>query len=93
MTRHTADTANPQTYGEHFRVSFFGSLSLIWFGLAGLVHAFFPEIKCLQFYTSSGIIRAYRQLELSRRHDSEIAAIFGQPRMTYIAMIRKGWQG
>jgi hypothetical protein len=72
-TRHTADTPRPQDYGQHFRVAFFGSLKLIGYGLAGIVHAVFPEFRPLQFYTSTGIIRAYKALALSGRHDKEIA--------------------
>ena len=77
-TRHTADTPRPQDYGQHFRVAFLGSLRLIGYGLAGLVHAFFPEIKPLQFYTSTGIIRAYKALERSGRHEPEIERELGK---------------
>ena len=83
-TTHTRDTINRQTYLGHWRVAFWGSLKLIGYGLGGLVHSFFPEIKCLQFWTSSGIISIYRQLEISRRHDKEIERIFGSERLRYI---------
>ena len=83
-TLHTGGTQKPQTYSEHWRVAFWGSLRLICFGLGGLIHAFFPEIKKFQFWTSSGIINIYRELELSGRHDLEIEHIFGKDRSTYI---------
>ena len=78
-TRHTADTPRPQDYGQHFRVAFFGSLKLIGYGLAGIVHAFLPEIKALQFYTSTGIIRAYKAIEASGRHGPELEREFSVP--------------
>ena len=76
-TRHTADTPRPQDYGQHFRVAFFGSLKLIGYGLAGIVHAVFPEFKPLQFYTSTGIIRAFKAIVESRRHGPEIMRELG----------------
>jgi hypothetical protein len=76
-TRHTADTPRPQDYGQHFRVAFFGSLKLIGYGLAGIVHAFLPEIKALQFYTSTGIIRAFKAIAESGRHGPEIEREMG----------------
>jgi hypothetical protein len=85
-TRHTADTPRPQDYGQHFRVAFFGSLKLIGYGLAGIVHAFLPEIKALQFYTSTGIIRSYKAIEASGRHEPEIVrelAPFQRPAPRY----------
>lgn len=83
-TAHTRDTENPQTYYQHWRVAFFGSLWLIAYGIGGLIHSFFPWIKMFQFWTSSGIIGIYRALELSRRHDPEIKNIFGEERYNYI---------
>ena len=83
-TKHTRDTENPQTYAEHFKVSLIGSLLLIFYGLGGLVHAILPEIKCFQFWTSSGVIKIYRHLELSRRHDPEVERIFGKERAKYV---------
>jgi hypothetical protein len=81
-TKHTADTPRPQDYGQHFRVAFFGSLKLIGYGLAGIVHAFFPEIRALQFYTSTGIIRAYKAIEASGRHEPEIVRELGVDHIT-----------
>ena len=61
-TPHTRDTASPQTYLEHFWFAFCYSSQMIWYGLAGIVHASLPEIRCLQFATSSFIVRAFGQL-------------------------------
>lgn len=83
-TAHTGDTQNPQTYWQHFHTAFWGSLRLILLGLGGIWHAFFPEHKSFQFWTSSGVIRIYREIELSRRHDDEIAEIFSSRRRHYV---------
>ncbi|MDO8407948.1 MAG: DUF6356 family protein [bacterium] len=76
-TPHTRDTANPQTYYEHWRFACFCSFKMIWYGLVGVVHAFLPEIRCLQFATSSFIVRAFGQLVRSGRHDGEIEKVLG----------------
>ena len=83
-TTHTRDTANPQSYWQHMRVALVGSLRLIALGLGGVWHAFFPEHRRFQFWTSSGVIRIYRQLEMSGRHDDEIEQIFSVERRAYI---------
>jgi hypothetical protein len=77
-TPHTRDTAVPQDYWQHAHVAITKSAKLIWFGLAGVVHGVLPEIKGLQFYTSSGILRAAKFLVDSGRHDPEIERIFGE---------------
>ena len=83
-TPHTGDTACPQTYWRHLSVALWGSLRLVALGFGGIWHAFFPEQKRLQFWTSSGIIRIYRELEKSGRHDDEISRIFSHHRRQYI---------
>jgi len=83
-TPHTAENNQPQTYCQHFSVAFCGSLRLIGLGFGGIWHAFFPEHKGFQFWTSSGIIRIYRELEKSGRHDDEIGEIFTQNRRNYV---------
>ena len=88
-TRHTADTPRPQDYGQHFRVAFFGSLRLIGYGIAGVIHAFVPEFKPLQFYTSTGIIRAYKAIERSGRHGPEIVRELGGCPATYRAWLER----
>lgn len=89
-TTHTRDTANPQSYWHHWYFAMRESFRIIGYGLGGIVHAFLPEIKVLQFWTSSGIIKTYRRLEQINRHDSEIAAIFGQERAEYVKQHRGG---
>ena len=83
-TPHTLDTKHPQTYCQHFRVAFGGSLRLVALGLGGIWHAFFPEQKRFQFWTSSGVIRIYQELEKSGRHDEEIGRVFSTHRRQYI---------
>ena len=83
-TTHTRDTANPQSYWQHMRVALVGSLRLIALGLGGVWHAFFPEHRRFQFWTSSGVIRIYRELEMSGRDDEEIEQIFSAERRAYI---------
>ena len=83
-TTHTLDTEKPQTYWHHFRVAFWGSLRLIGLGFGGIWHAIFPEQKRFQFWTSSGVIKIYRELEQSGRHDAEISEIFTKERRQYI---------
>ena len=77
-TRHTRDTQAPQHYSQHAYVAINKSAKLIWFGLTGIVHGVLPEIKGLQFYTSTGILCAAKFLIDSRRHDPEIERIFGE---------------
>ena len=83
-TTHTLDTKRPQTYWQHFRTALRGSFRLIGLGLGGIWHAFFPEQKRFQFWTSTGVIRIYRELEQSGRHDDEIAEIFSGERRAYV---------
>jgi hypothetical protein len=91
-TPHTRDTAAPQDYWQHAHVAITRSAKLIWFGLAGVVHGVLPEIKGLQFYTSSGILRAAKFLIDSRRHDPEIERIFGERFLRYVRNQRsEGW--
>ncbi len=76
-TKHTLDTPVPQTYWQHGYVAITKSAKLVWLGLAGILHGFLPEIKSLQFYTSTGILKAAYFLAMSGRHDKEIERIFG----------------
>jgi hypothetical protein len=87
-TKHTRDTAAPQTYWQHGCVAISKSAHLIWLGFAGLVHGFLPEIKGLQFYTSSGILRAAHYLMMCGRHDREIERIFGPNFMETVRLER-----
>ncbi len=83
-TKHTLDTDNPQSYFEHGWFALKNSSKILVYAIAGIVHAFLPEIKCLQFYTSTGVIKLYKELEDSRRHDKEIEKIFDIDRIMYI---------
>ena len=83
-TAHTHDAANSQTYWQHMGVAFWASFRLIALGLGGIWHAIFPEHRFFQFWTSTGVIRIYRELELSGRHDDEIERIFSSDRKGYI---------
>ena len=83
-TAHTRDTASPQNYWRHMRIALWGSLRVIVFGIGGIWHAFFPEHRRFQFWTSSGVIRIYRELEMVGRHDDEIEDIFSVERRAYL---------
>ena len=87
-TNHTRDTTAPQTYWKHGRVAISKSAYLIWLGLAGVVHGFLPEIKGLQFYTSSGILRTAQYLMMCGRHDREVERIFGPNFMETVRLER-----
>ncbi len=87
-TPHTRYPANPQTYWEHWKVAMSGSLKLSIYAISSVIHAFFPEIKRLQFHASSGIIRMYKSLEESGRHDREIEIIFSRNRREHITKNR-----
>ena len=87
-TTHTLDTAEPQNYWRHMRIALWGSLRLLALGVGGIWHAFFPEHRRLQFWSSSGVIRMYRELELIGRHDDEIEEIISAERRVYISQCR-----
>jgi len=77
-TTHTEATGERQTYWTHFKIALFYSLKMIWYAFCGIIHAFFPEIKRLQFSTSMFLFRAVKFLMTnSERHDDEIGSIFG----------------
>lgn len=72
-TAHTLDTPNPQNYWRHFANAFGESLTLGWYCAGGgVLHAFLPGIKRLQFSASSAVIRSFFKLLKSRRHDGEM---------------------
>ncbi len=74
--KHPAETQNPQTYLIHFKVAVKSSLLLIWIGIIGIIHAFLPGIKWMQFYTSTRIMRGFIKLVESGRHISELEIEF-----------------
>ncbi len=76
-TKHTRDTAVPQDYWQHANVAISNSSKLVWLGIIGIIHGIFPEIKWMQFYTSTGIFKSAKFLMGTGRHEKEIRAIFG----------------
>lgn len=73
---HPKDTQNPQTYLVHLKFAIKNSLLLIWIGIIGVIHAFLPGIKWMQFYTSTRIIKGFIGLVKSERHISELEIEF-----------------
>jgi len=69
-TDHPNSTENPQGYWAHWNVAFFGSFGLIWAGLIGVIHAFFPFV--FPFYTTTRVIRSFRGVVGSNRHGPEL---------------------
>lgn len=70
LTDHIKDTENPQTYIEHGKFAFLNSFKIFIAGLAGMVHAFFPW--WFKFYTSTAVIKSFKDLVDSRRHINEL---------------------
>lgn len=68
--QHLAATGRPVTYVQHLSNAARGSARLVWAGLAGLVHAAAP--CCCPFYTSTQVVRLFRGLLESGRHNNEI---------------------
>ena len=64
------DQFRAQSWGEHWSVAFFTSARLVLAGFVGMVHAFIPAVA--PAYTSQRVIRCYRQLTESGRHEDEI---------------------
>ena len=87
FTKHPNDTKNPQGYWEHFWFSFTNSVILLWYCLLGIIHAFFPFI--FKYNTSSAIIRSFKKLVLSNRHELEFAK-YKIPLLVDIDSIEKG---
>lgn len=83
-TPHTRDTGAPQNYFAHAKVACGKSLELILLGVVGVIHGIFPEIKWMQFYTSTGVLKAAKYLMWCGRHDSEIEAIWGKQFLDYV---------
>lgn len=88
-TTHTRDTATPQNYWDHAKVACGKSLGLIWLGVVGVIHGILPEIKWMQFYTSTGVLKSARYLMMCGRHDSEVAAIFGKAQLMLVEIERE----
>lgn len=75
LTDHIRDTENPQTYWQHFKVAFINSSKMVYAGLQGIVHAFFPW--WFPFDTSTQIIKFTKILADTRRHKAEFREHLG----------------
>lgn len=73
---HPRSTPRPQGYWSHLAVAASGSVTLIWIGLVGLVHAAVPVVA--PFYTSTRVIRLFRALYFSGRHEPEVRRELGR---------------
>ena len=70
FTAHCRETDSPQSYWAHGKVSITNSARLIVAGLEGIIHGVFPF--WFQFDTANTVIRSFRLLEKSGRHDERI---------------------
>lgn len=75
---HLKTTENHQTYGEHFKVAFHGSLKLFGAAVAGLIHSFWPH--AYPFYTSMKVTELFKVLVDTKRHKREINETFYKDR-------------
>ena len=69
-TRHPRATDNPQGYWEHGLFAGRNSLIIIFAGFVGLIHAALPFL--FPFFTSTVIIRSFKKLVDSGRHEREL---------------------
>ena len=69
-TDHPRATDNPQGYWAHAAFAGRNSLIIIFAGLVGLIHAAFPFL--FPFFTSTVVIRSFKKLVDSRRHEPEL---------------------
>lgn len=67
---HVRQPPAPQSYPAHFRTAFWESCKLLVAALVGMIHAVVPAVA--PFYTSTRVIRCYRGLSRSGRHEQEI---------------------
>ena len=80
FTEHPNSTDRPQGYWKHFLFSFTNSVTLLWYSLLGVIHSVFPFV--FPFNTSSAIIRSFKKLVLSQRHDPVLMK-YGVPLMKW----------
>lgn len=64
---------NPQNYFTHAGNAVYWSVRLMIAAIIGLIHGVFPFL--FPFYTSSEVIRAFRDIVKSKQHKNEILAI------------------
>lgn len=76
LTDHLRNTVSPQTYCQHFFVAFFNSIRLLWAAMQGIIHSFFPW--WYPFATSTRVIKTFKMLAASKRHQKEMLEILGE---------------
>ena len=69
FTEHSLNSTSPQGYWEHGLFAGKNSLTLIYAGVVGVIHAFFPW--WFKFTTSTAVIKSFKLLLLSGRHTAE----------------------
>ena len=74
-TDHPRATDNPQGYWAHGYFAGKNSLIIIFAGFVGLIHAAFPFL--FPFYASTIIIRSFKKLVDSKRHEPELRRELG----------------
>lgn len=57
----------PQSYWQHGRFAMKHSLTLLVASVAGVIHAIFPW--WFKFYTAERVIRVFKEIEASGRHE------------------------
>ena len=70
FNNHPNQTKNPQTYSKHAAFAIYNSFYLIVAGFIGIIHWFFPFL--FPFYTSSIVIKSFKKLVESDRHNNEV---------------------
>ncbi len=75
FVEHPRSTDAGQGYWAHAAFAATNSLTLVWAGLAGLVHAVFPW--WFPFYAAETVIRMFDTMQRSGRHGDSIARILG----------------
>ena len=70
FTEHPNQTKNPQSYCKHGLFAIINSFHLIVGGFAGIIHGLCP--KLFPFYTSSLVIKSFKKVIDSERHNNEI---------------------
>ena len=76
FTKHPNSTSNPQSYCKHGIFTIYNSFNLILAGGIGIIHGVFPFI--FQFYTSSVVIKSFKKILESNRHNNEVLHILGE---------------
>ena len=88
FTEHPNSTKNPQGYWAHCLFSLTNSMTLMWYCFLGVIHSFFPFV--FEFDTSSAIIRSFKKLVKSKRHEPELVK-YGVPNIGRKSKIILKW--